>query len=220
MDDLDQLRESYAGMDEDELAAIAADAYDLTDLAKRVLSAEISRRGLKIELQTTAVKSDDKAEEGGSADEPELDQLEEVATVWNAEEARKLQKLFSDSGIPSYLGHDNVENVDSFHGSFDHGVDVKVAVDDMKTAIMLIESNPETAPAESKDAQSEDNAEDDEKDDGAQFVVRCPKCHSEGVVLDKRESEPGVEREFDQKVINGKMKVLRKGSDCERHLPH
>ena len=198
-DDLDQLRQTYAGMDEDELGAIAADGCDLTDLAKRVLRAEISRRGLNIELQTAAVKSDGKAEEDGSAEEPQTDQMEEVATVWNAKEARKLQKLFSDSRIPSYLGHENVENVGSFHGRFDHGVDVKVAVDDMKTAIMLIESNPETAPAESEVAESDGSAEDNDKDDTAQYVVRCPKCHSDGVVLDRRESEPGVETEFDQK---------------------
>jgi len=193
-DDLDQLRESYAGMDEDELVAIAADGYDLTDVAKRVLRAEISRRGLNIELQTAAAKSDDKAEEDGSTD-----QLEVVAVVWNPDEARKLQKILSDASIASYLGHDNVETVDSFHGSFDHGVDLKVDVDNEKTALMLIEDTPESGRAESEDAKSDGNAEDDEKDDAAQFVVRCPKCHSEGVVLDRRESEPGVETEFDQK---------------------
>ena len=67
MDSLDQLRKTYAEMTEDELAAIAADAYDLTDAAKGVLRKEISRRGLNIELQTAPIQPDDEAEK----DEPE-----------------------------------------------------------------------------------------------------------------------------------------------------
>ena len=61
MDNLDQLRQTYAEMSEDELAAIAADAYDLTDAAKGVLRKEISRRGLNIELQTAPIQRDDEA---------------------------------------------------------------------------------------------------------------------------------------------------------------
>lgn len=59
---LDRLRKTYAAMTEDELAAIAADGYDLTDAAKAMLRAEISQRGLNIELRTAAIKPDDKVE--------------------------------------------------------------------------------------------------------------------------------------------------------------
>src|SRR5262249_6807769 len=89
------------------------------------------------------------------------------------------------------------ENLASFRGSFDHGVDIKVAVDDLPLARMLIENARVIERAKSK---KKDNVEDDPAwDDAGKYVVRCPKCHSQGVILDRRESEPGVETEFDQK---------------------
>jgi len=183
-ENVDQLRNTYAEMSEDELAAVAADAYDLTDAAKAVLRAEISRRGMTIELKNNSSGQMDPSEKP-----------EPVATLSNPHEARQLIKVLSDAGIPFYLGRDNVETLDSFHGSFDHGVDLKVNVEDVKIAHMLIENTRERQPTE-----PEDNVEDDdEQEDTGQFTVRCPKCHSEGVVLDGRESDPGVEREFDQK---------------------
>lgn len=186
-ENLDQLRTTYAEMNEDELAAVAADAYDLTDAAKAVLRAEISRRGMNIELKGNSSEHLDPMDP--------TEKPEPVATLWNAEEARRLLKVLSDAGIPFYLGRDNAETLDSFHGSFEHGVDLKVDVGDMKAASMLIENTRERQPSE-----VEDNVEDaDEEENPSQFTVRCPKCHSEGVVLDGRESEPGVEREFDQK---------------------
>ena len=55
-----RLSEVYAAMNEDELQAVADDAYELTDIAKQVLQAEISRRGLSIELQKQALLTLDK----------------------------------------------------------------------------------------------------------------------------------------------------------------
>lgn len=49
-----RLSETYSAMTEDELQAVADDAYELTDIARQVLQAEISRRGLPIELQKEA----------------------------------------------------------------------------------------------------------------------------------------------------------------------
>lgn len=47
-----QLQENYEQMTEDELNVVAEDAYDLTDLAREMLQAEIARRDLNIELKT------------------------------------------------------------------------------------------------------------------------------------------------------------------------
>jgi hypothetical protein len=219
METLDQLSKTYADMSEDELVAIAADARDLTDAARKVLRNEMSRRGLDMEVKITAAVQTSSAERP-ELGPPEADQLEEVATVWNADEARKLQKLLSDSGIPFYLGHDNVENVDSFHGSFEHGVDVKVAVDDMKAAIMLIENNPDAAPAESVDDVQ------DSDDDSAQFVMRCPSATPKpwswtGANHSRASNENSIRNTTGTAmtaVINGRMKALRKSSDRDRSV--
>jgi hypothetical protein len=53
-----RLQEQYGRMDEDELQALADEAYELTDDAKHLLRNEISRRHLQIELR-------DKPQAGG-----------------------------------------------------------------------------------------------------------------------------------------------------------
>ena len=48
-----RLQELYAGMAEEELQAVAADGYQLTDIATQALRAEISQRHLDIVLNET-----------------------------------------------------------------------------------------------------------------------------------------------------------------------
>ena len=58
MDSLDpveesrRLQERYARLSDDELQAVADEGYDLTDLAKQTLQAEILGRGLHIQLRS------------------------------------------------------------------------------------------------------------------------------------------------------------------------
>lgn len=199
MENFDHLQHTYAGMTDDELADVASDAYDLTEIAQQVLRAEISRRGLKIELQNSAPKIYGR-------------ELTGIRTVYSAEEARKIQDLLYRSGIACFFGRDNADGIDAFHGSFDHGVDLKVDSDDTRIADMLLASAGYDSPDELEDAlaeelkdesaqelalEDEENGEEDESQ--MQFAVHCPKCHSEEIVLDGREAAPGVERERDEK---------------------
>ena len=186
MESFEQLRQTYADMTEDELAAVAADAYDLTEMAQQVLRAEISGRGLKIELKSTPPPPPVE----------DASRLTVITTVWNQDEARKMQNLLSAGGILSFFGHDNVEGIDSFHGSFERGVDLKVDCGDARMAGQLIESTQGNSTSESSEGE---NDEDDGDIGQEQFAVRCPKCHSVEIVLDGREAEAGVEREEDEK---------------------
>jgi len=76
-----ELQENYAGMSEDELQSVAQDAYDLTDMAKQALGAEISRRNLKIDLQAAPVPEESAAPEpeteAGPETEPETESEEQ-----------------------------------------------------------------------------------------------------------------------------------------------
>jgi hypothetical protein len=47
-----RLQEQYASLKDDEVEAVANDAFDLTDVAQQTLRAEIANRGLKIQLRT------------------------------------------------------------------------------------------------------------------------------------------------------------------------
>ena len=94
-DSLDQLRKTYAEMSEDELDAIAADAYDLTDAAKGALRKEISRRGLNIELRTVAIVQDDSAAENGP-EEPQEEAAEDEGQV----SVVCCPKCHSDKAVP------------------------------------------------------------------------------------------------------------------------
>lgn len=49
-----RLKELYRQMTDEELEVVAADAYDLTEIARQVLQAEIASRNLKFELQKPA----------------------------------------------------------------------------------------------------------------------------------------------------------------------
>jgi hypothetical protein len=61
-----ELQKRYAGMTDEELTALASDAYDLTETAQQALRSEIAKRGLKIMLEPTA-----NAQPGRSIEEDE-----------------------------------------------------------------------------------------------------------------------------------------------------
>jgi hypothetical protein len=57
-----RLQERYASLTDDELEAVANDAFDLTDVAQQALQGEIASRGLHLPL-TAAPEKDDGVEE-------------------------------------------------------------------------------------------------------------------------------------------------------------
>jgi len=78
MESLEQLQKRYAGMTDEELTALASDAYDLTETAQQALRAEIAKRGLKITLEPAAnaqpersIEEDEDEDPDSSLDEPD-----------------------------------------------------------------------------------------------------------------------------------------------------
>jgi hypothetical protein len=91
-----QLKERYAQMTEDELAALAESAGDLTEVAQEALKAVIAERGLDIQL-----KMEPPAPLRG--DPPEVEALVILGWAENAEQAGRTMKTLAAAGIPSFL---------------------------------------------------------------------------------------------------------------------
>jgi DNA-directed RNA polymerase subunit M/transcription elongation factor TFIIS len=92
-----ELQENYAAMADEELEAIAQEAYHLTGIAQKALQAEISRRNLNLELLLQA-----------PADEPESSVEEEIPA---SEENASPEELQAEPGsgdedeITDYSAH-------------------------------------------------------------------------------------------------------------------
>lgn len=169
------LDQTYSQMSEEELHDLAGKAYELTDIAKEALRAQISSRGLQLELRD-APPDTPELEEGepqGEFDPADLT-LVSVAEVWDADEARQLMKSLHELGFPVYLGPENLENVDDFHSKFDNGLEVRVRDVDQQRALHVLSLIP-----------SEKNAEEEDPEENTAFLPRCPKCHSEEIVFEE-----------------------------------
>jgi hypothetical protein len=184
MDDLNpveesrRLQEHYARLSDDELRAVADEGYNLTDVAKQSLQAEILGRGLRIQLKSApAPPEPDPA--NNDFDPSDLD-LVVVNRVWDLTEARQLKSILDDARVPSYLGPDNIENVDTFRGSFDRGVDLKVRYVDNQRALQAISQSLPLDSAVETD-----------------YVPRCPKCHSSEIVFQSLDCESPANSAFD-----------------------
>jgi rubrerythrin len=94
-----QLKERYAQMTEDELAALAQQADDLTDVAQEALQAVIAERGLNIQL-----KMEPPAQLRGHP--PEDEELVILGWAENAEQAGRVMEALTAAGISCFL---NVE---------------------------------------------------------------------------------------------------------------
>jgi hypothetical protein len=186
MDSLDPIEESrhlqerYARLSDDELQAVADEGYDLTDIAKQTLRAEILGRGLHVQLRSApAPPTPDPAT--SDFDPSDLD-LVIASRVWDLAEARQLKSILDDARIPSYLGPDNLDTLETFRGNFDGGVDLKVRYVDNQRALQAIS---QSLPPDSE-------VETD-------YVPRCPKCHSPEIVFHSLDSGSAANSDFDSK---------------------
>jgi hypothetical protein len=92
-----RLKERYALMTEDELAVMAQDASDLTEVAQEALRAVIGERGLDFELkmESPAQRRDHPPEED--------DELVILYRLGTAEGASRAMEALTAAGIPSFL---------------------------------------------------------------------------------------------------------------------
>ena len=106
MESLDQqwqaLKERYAQMTEAELAALAADGSDLTDVAQEALQAVIAERGLDIQLKM-------EPPEQLRGHPPEDEKLVILGWPDNPEEAARVMEVLTAAGISSFLNLEVLE---------------------------------------------------------------------------------------------------------------
>ncbi|HWG39319.1 MAG TPA: hypothetical protein VN658_02125 [Candidatus Acidoferrales bacterium] len=164
-----QLKESYEHMTEDELGALAEQAYDLTDIAREALQAVITERGFTVQLKL-------KSPAPPPGEPPEDDEgLINFGWPENAEDARQTMGALSAAGIPSFLGPNKVMHLEEFRGRFNGPVSLKIRDVDRNRALAAF-ARPH--------GDNNEKAPEDEKD----YAILCPKCHSAKVVLEGRDS--------------------------------
>jgi len=160
------LKEHYARLSDEALKSLLEESSQLTDIAKETLRAEISSRGLRVQVEDTPPPVED------DFDTADLD-LVVVERLWDASEARRAKAFLNDSGIPCYFGRDNVESVDALPPDFEDGVDLKVCEADAARArgglARVLTATPGTEAV-------------------CNFV--CPRCKSPEIVFLDLDAEP------------------------------
>ncbi len=165
-----RLQSLYAGMSEEELEAVADEGYELTDVAKQALNAEISRRNLKIVIQLAPAPETTAAREpgGGNFDPAGLDLSAISLPVINADEAGQVKTMLHDAGIPCFFGPDLVDDLDELEYSKD-GVGVHVLKADLARAQFVL-----------RDLLAKTGEDEEALPD---YSVHCPKCHSTEILF-------------------------------------
>lgn len=112
-----QLKERYAQMTEEELAVLAEEASDLTEVAQEALQAVIAERGLDIQL-----KMEPPAQLPGHP--PEDQELVILGWAENAEQAGRTMKILAAAGIPSFLNVEVLEgDLKRAHAALENAID-------------------------------------------------------------------------------------------------
>ena len=179
MESIDQefrlLKENYARMAEEEIAALADEAYDLTEIAREALQAEISERGLDLQLKIAPVPA--------PSPEPcktlDIDDSELISFGWamNAEKLKKAKEKLTAVGTACFIGPDNVMEPEDYKGGFADGVNVKIRdVDWQRTLARLAHLERDSG----KETQEEPEEEQDSR-------IVCPHCNSEEIVFEGRD---------------------------------
>jgi hypothetical protein len=149
-----RLAQLYGGMTPEELERVADDAASLTDVARETLKAEITRRGLAIDLD----KSPD-----------DVDVVEKPELVWirhfrDLPEALLAKGSLESAGIECFLTDDNMVRMNWFISNLLGGVKLLVNQEDAEAAGAILDQPiPETLDVEGI---------------GEHKQPRCPECQS------------------------------------------
>lgn len=170
-----RLSQAYREMGDEELEAIAAQAYDLTDVARECLSFEISSRGSKIPLSLEPPSEEElevlpPRDDGFVSDNADLTP---IATAVSAEELQRLQALLTRGGFEHFLGDENVRDLKDLRDDLASGVEIKVWSAEAQKAMGYLAYN-------SRDEAAQNDSEDDVS------MVLCPRCKSDGVIFEER----------------------------------
>jgi hypothetical protein len=159
----------YAGMAEEELKKLTAEAWSLTEIGKEALRAELARRGLTFELVEAAPP------------EVQSGNLVLLRQYRDLPEALLAQGFLESSGVESFLIDETTIRMDWLWSNALGGVKLCVRPDDSEAAAQLLNQGiPENFNVEGV---------------GAFEQPRCPQCKSLNVTfqdLNKRYAGAGI----------------------------
>jgi hypothetical protein len=155
-----RLAESYSRETDEELEQVASRAYELIDIARDVLRAELTKRGLSAELT-----------EHPSGSEVEQRKMVTIRRFRDLPEALLAKGSLESAGIECELIDDNLVRLDWFWSNGVGGVKLQVSPDDADSANEILN---QPIP-ESFDVEGMGNYEQ----------PRCPKCGSVNITFEE-----------------------------------
>jgi hypothetical protein len=145
-----RVTEFYSQQMDGELEKVASQAYELTDVAREALRAELARRGLTgrfVEQAPGLVNKEAGPQPGDPMPEPldaselveggegevELRELVTIRSFWYLAEAELAKGLLESAGIQSVLFDENIVNM-GWYGNAVGGVKLQVSPEDVEAA--------------------------------------------------------------------------------------
>jgi hypothetical protein len=149
-----RLRALYAKMENGELGELSTDSGNLTDLAREVLRAELTKRKLPLPAGSSSSQIE-------SIDGPAPVLLRRYLDLPQAFVAKS---ILDSAGIESFLADENIVRIDWFYSNLVGGIKLLVREEDAEAARRLLEEKiPETFEA---------------GETGMFQQPRCPRCQS------------------------------------------
>jgi hypothetical protein len=140
-----RLEELYASDTDEQLENVAAQAHELTEVAREALRAELSKRGLYVgQLEGTAPDQDN----------AEFRDLVTIRAFWNLLEAELAKGLLDSAGIESFLFDDNMVRLDWFNANALGGVKLRVDAGNVDAANQVLEEAAADATATPEESDS------------------------------------------------------------------
>ena len=119
----DRIRGVYSGMSDDELERVAATGYELSEIARQALEAEISHRGRGIAIAAPP-----------GYDVYELNETVTVRKFRDLPDALLAKGSLESAGIEAYLFDENMIRMDWFYSNLIGGIKLKVNREDVEAA--------------------------------------------------------------------------------------
>jgi hypothetical protein len=186
-----RLAELYAGMEDEELKEIAADAGSLTQAAREALRAEMLRRGMQAPPAAEGSGSSEASGNEREAPGPVM-----VGRYRDSGDAMIAKSMLDSAGIESFLSEENVVRLDWFYSNLVGGIKLMVREEDAETARKLLEEKiPEKF---------------DVAGVGEYAQPRCPECGSLDVSFDELNKKIAYTGFF----LSVPLPITRKGGKC------
>lgn len=142
-----RLEANYAGQSNEQLEQVAAQVSELTEMAREVLRAELTKRGLYVGQLDTPTDSDSL----------EFRDLVEIRRFWNLLEAELAKGLLESEGIEAFLFDDNMLRMDWFNANAIGGAKLRVDAANVEEANRILDEHATAAASESPEDSVEDN---------------------------------------------------------------